>query len=76
MGRPGTFPALSKRAVSCAGQAPPACLDHTLLVNVRTVCSGKYWNCMVAVKTPELPHTDCGQDGNLLMLRVNHLETL
>jgi len=31
---------------------------------------------MVAVKIPELPHTSCGQDGNLLMPEVNHLATL
>ena len=31
---------------------------------------------MVAVKIPELPHMDCGQDGNLLMTKVSHLVTL
>ena len=31
---------------------------------------------MVAVKTPELPHADCGQDGNLQMPEVSHLTTL
>jgi len=40
------------------------------------VHSGKYWNCVVAVKIPELPHMDCGRDGNLLMPEVNHLATL
>jgi len=73
---------LCSSAVSWADQALAdhtwnSCgLDRTCLVNVRTVHSGKYWNCMVAVKIPELPHTSCGQDGNLLMPKINHLTTL
>jgi len=31
---------------------------------------------MTAVKIPELPHKDCGQDEDLLMTEVNHLATL
>jgi len=31
---------------------------------------------MVTAKIPVLPHTDCDQDGNLLMTKVNHLASL
>jgi len=70
------------RAVSWAHQAladhtwNSCCWGHTRLVNVRTVQSGKYGNCTVTVKIPEIYNTDCGQDGDLLMPKASHLETL
>jgi len=76
------FPCLWTRAVCWADQVLPGstwnswCLDRACLLHVRTVHSGKYWNCMTAVKIPELPHKDCGQDEDLLMTEVNHLATL
>jgi len=71
------FPCLGMRAASWADGAFP---DHTgsscCLGGGRAVRSGERWDCMGAVKIPELPHMDCGQDGNLLIPEVNHLVTL
>jgi len=77
LGQLGTFLVFA----SWADQALPdhtwnsCCPDCTCLVNVRNVQSGKYGNCTVTAKIPELPNTDCGQDGNLLMPKVNYLVT-
>ena len=45
----------------------PGAWSLTRLVDVRTVHSGEYWNCIVAVKLSGLYHVACDQDGILLM---------
>jgi len=66
------FPCLCTGAASWRDQALPGrtrnsgCPDQ----HGRTAQSGKYGNCLAALKMPGLPPTDCGRDGNSPMPEV------